>query len=399
MLVVRSILGRREEPRFAGRRVERLPVAWHEASKRRLRRITDAGTDVAVDLPRGTFLPDGAVLADDGRRVIAAERRPEPALVLRFDPDAPPHVVAEQALRLGHAFGNQHVPVEVDGAEARVPLTTSERVARATVEALELDSLRVEVASVALGRDAPLAVGHAHAGGAARPQDRRERQAGVLAALQLGDSALPIGRFVHSHGVEAWLRAHGDAGEEDLRALVESAVRESVGPLDGAVVALAHRATSATRLEQLDAGLTARKIAPSARAASQACGRRLAALSPELTQDPLVEALAASVRERRTDGNVAVVEGALARALGVRERDAVLLELRGVAASLLSAAVRLGRLSPTRAQVTLLGLTPAIELAADDALDRDVDALRSSAFELEVHALAHHRADARFFST
>jgi urease accessory protein len=398
MLVVRSILGRREEPRFARRRVERLPVAWHEASKRRLRRITDAGTDVAVDLPRGTFLPDGAVLADDGRRVIVAERPPEPALVIRFDPHAPPHVLAEQALRLGHAFGNQHVPVEVEGVEARVPLTTSERVARATVDALGLDSVRVEVEPVALGSDAPLAVGHAHTGAAGRPGDRRE-QAGVLPALQLGDSALPIGRFVHSHGVEAWLRAHGEAGEEELRALVESAVRESVGPLDGAVVALAHRATSAERLEQLDASLTARKIAPPARAASQACGRRLAALSPELTRDPLVEGLAASVRAQRTDGNVAVVEGALTRALGVPERDAVLLELRGVAAGLLSAAVRLGRLSPTRAQVTLLGLAPAIELAADDALDRDVDALRSSAFELEVHALAHHRADARFFST
>jgi urease accessory protein UreF len=61
--------------------------------------------------------------------------------------------------------------------------------------------------------------------------------------------------------------------------------------------------------------------------------------------------------------------------------------------------VRLGRLSPTRAQVALIGLAPAIELAADDALTRGVDTLRAGAFELEVHALAHHRVDARFFST
>jgi urease accessory protein len=338
-------------------------------------------------------------LADDGRRVIVAERRAEPTLVIRFDPHAPRQRLAEQALRLGHAFGNQHVPVEVDGAEARVPLTTSERVARATVDALGLDSVCVEVASVALGRDVPLSAGHAHAGAAASPRARPRSQAGVLATLQLGDSALPIGRFVHSHGVEAWLRAHAEAGEAELRALVESAVRESVGPLDAAVVALAHRATSPERLEQLDASLTARKIAPPARAASRACGRRLAALSSELTRDPLVERLAASVRARGTDGNLAVVEGTLARALGVPERDAVMVELRGAAAGLLSAAVRLGRLSPTRAQVALLGLAGTMELAADDALARDVDGLRSSAFELEVHALAHDRADARFFST
>jgi urease accessory protein UreF/urease accessory protein UreE len=393
MLTVRSIIGRREEARFAHRRVERLPVAWDEASKRRLRRVTDAGTDIAVDLPRGTFLPDGAVLADDGRRVIVAERRPEPTLVIRFDPHAPRQRVAAQALRLGHAFGNQHVPVEVDGAEARVPLTTSERVARATVDALGLDTVEVEVAPVALARDVPLAVGHAHA----RP--RPQRRADVLATLQLGDSALPIGRFVHSHGVEAWLRARPEAGEDELRELVRSAVRESLGPLDGAVVALAHRATSAERLGELDMILTARKIAPPARAASRACGRRLAALSRELTPDPLVGCLAASVRAGGTDGNLAVVQGALGRALGVPERDAVLLELRGTAAGLLSAAVRLGRLSPTRAQVVLLGLAASIELAADDALARDVDTLQSSAFELEIHALAHHRTDVRLFST
>jgi urease accessory protein UreF/urease accessory protein UreE len=394
-VLARSIVGQRDEPRFAQRRVERLWVAWHEASKRRLRRATDAGTDVAVDLPRGVYLADGAVLADDGRRVIVAERRPEPALVIRLAADAPPERLADQALRLGHAFGNQHVPVEVDGAEVRVPLTTSERVARATVDALGLEGVRAEVAQVALGRDVPLPSGHAHAGADAP----RERAAGVLALLQLGDSSLPIGRFVHSHGVEAWLRTHDEAGEEELRALVGSAIREAVGPLDGAVVALAHGAASPERLEQLDAILTARKIAPPARAASQTCGRRLAGLAAEMTDDPLVEQLAARVRSRATDGNLAVVEGALARALGVAERDAVLLELRGAAAGMLSAGVRLGRISPTRAQVALLGLGPTIELAAEDALARDVDDLRSSAFELEVHAIANRRAEARFFSS
>ena len=80
-------------------------------------------------------------------------------------------------------------------------------------------------------------------------------------------------------------------------------------------------------------------------------------------------------------------------------RDAVLLELRGAAAGLLSAAVRLGRLSPIRAQVALLALRPTLELTADEALARDVDGLRSGAFELEVHSLAHRRAETRFFST
>jgi urease accessory protein len=223
--------------------------------------------------------------------------------------------------------------------------------------------------------------------------------AALLAALQLGDSALPVGRFVHSHGVEGWLRVHDRAGAEELEALVGAAVCEGVAPLDGAVLAHAHRAGSVSRLLELDELLTARKLVPPARAASQAVGRQLAALAGELVSDPLVDGLAGHVRSREADGNLAVVAGAVSRALGLPARDALLVELRGSAAGLLSAAVRLGRLAPVRAQVALARLAPAITRAADEALALGLDELGAGAVELELCALLHARADARFFST
>lgn len=162
MLLAREILGVADEPRFAGRRVERLPVPAVEAGRRRLRRDTDRGTDVAVDLPAGRFLADGAVLADDGERIVVVRRPPEPALVVRLDLATPPEELLDAAVRLGHAFGNQHVPVEVDGAEVRVHLTTSAQVAEETVQRLGLRGARIEHASVPLSRHRPAARGHAH---------------------------------------------------------------------------------------------------------------------------------------------------------------------------------------------------------------------------------------------
>jgi urease accessory protein len=225
------------------------------------------------------------------------------------------------------------------------------------------------------------------------------RVGAFLAALQLADSALPIGRFVHSHGLEAWLAGNAEAGEDELAELVESVLGAAFAPLDGVVLVHAQHAATLPELLELDRLLTARKTAPPARAASQSCGRQLAALAGHLVDDALVADFTAEVRARRTDGNLVTVEGTLARALGLSSEQALVLELRGTAAGLLSAGVRLGRLGPVRAQALLVGLTPAIERAACRALETSLTDLSSSAIELEIAAMSHRRADARLFST
>ena len=157
-----SVLGRRDDPEFAGRVPDTVTVAWDEASKPRLRRTSALGRDVLVDVGRGHYLADGDVLADDGATVIVVERPSERALVVRLDPTCPVAQLVHDALRLGHAFGNQHVPLEPDGTTVIVPLTTSEDVARRTVESLDLGTAAVAVEDVRIGCRAPLNPGHQH---------------------------------------------------------------------------------------------------------------------------------------------------------------------------------------------------------------------------------------------
>jgi urease accessory protein len=217
-----------------------------------------------------------------------------------------------------------------------------------------------------------------------------------LVALQLADSALPVGRFAHSSGLES-LVAAGPLEEEELYELAESLIVSSVAPLDGVAVAHAHRAQEPTALRELDRLVTARKLAPAARTASTACGRRLAALGLELTDASPCSDFCASVRASQADGNLAVVEGALARALGLEIELAVLIELRSAAAAFLSAAVRLDRLGATRAQLLLQRLAPTLESSALAALALEPAEMHATAPELELHALAHERLERRMF--
>lgn len=152
-IVVTEILGSAGEPYFAGRREDRLLVAWNDASKSRLRALTESGRDVAVILPRGAYLRSGAVLTDDGQTITIVARSPERALVVDLDDPG-------LAARIGHAFGNQHVPIDIVGDELRVPITTSEALATETVRRL---GARATIRSVELWRDRPPATGHRHA--------------------------------------------------------------------------------------------------------------------------------------------------------------------------------------------------------------------------------------------
>ncbi len=99
-------------------RRETMTLGWEERLKVRARRRTDAGTEFATALPRGTVLRGGDLLpVDDLRLVVAVVERAEPVCVIE------PATPREWGL-FAYQIGNCHQPLMVDGAALVCPDVT-----------------------------------------------------------------------------------------------------------------------------------------------------------------------------------------------------------------------------------------------------------------------------------
>jgi urease accessory protein len=231
------------------------------------------------------------------------------------------------------------------------------------------------------------------------PATTTEPYVALLLWMQLQDSAFPAGRMVHSQGLEQWLADRPDAADDEIEAVVTGYLTDCHAPLDATVTAAAWRAAPhRDALCLLDELLDSYKLFDNARTASLSAGRQLAAAAQHTglaVPSPYLEAVA----DATTPGHLAVVEGALQAGLGIPVHLAVLGSIRSVMASMLSAAVRLGRIGPLRSQRIQADSVPVMADLAQAACDRQIDAVWSVAPALEISGMRHETRTSRLFAT
>ncbi|PAY24230.1 urease accessory protein UreE [Dietzia natronolimnaea] len=142
-----AILGHVTDAAYAGRDVDTVLVPWGDARKHRQVLTTVGGLQVSLTLPRGTFLSDGSVVADDGSTIVVVARPDEEAVVMDFADNVGVDAV-RRALVFGYILGNQHAPLEVSAQQVRTPLMTSAGTAEEMLRSLHLNG-RVEAVALA----------------------------------------------------------------------------------------------------------------------------------------------------------------------------------------------------------------------------------------------------------
>jgi urease accessory protein len=221
-----------------------------------------------------------------------------------------------------------------------------------------------------------------------------------LVLLQLCDTALPIGAFAFSNGLETYTQQGLMPEVVTVQKWLETILHHTVHGSHLLPVALAYRATAAAdwgRLERLDQQLTAMKHARELREASVKTGQGLLRLAVRVWPGPAVERLHALCQQQRVAGHQALVWGVLGCELGWEER--VIVEAAGYQwlSGMVSAILRLLPIGQLTGQRVLAALLQHLPVIADDICQQGWDDLCSAAPEFDIRAMQHETLYSRLF--
>ncbi len=238
-----------------------------------------------------------------------------------------------------------------------------------------------------------------------------------LALFQLGDSALPIGGYSHSWGLEAAVARGLVSDAPTLERWVRCWLRYAAGPTEGVVAAASCRAAAAgdwpevrRANEILAVGLTP----PTLRAASREMGEHLlslaeawpwAAAAPAALRgtggSPVGHRRAACATERGEAADQgwhhACVFGALAASAGAAPQEAVLLYLHQAAMGVVGAGVKAVPVGHSHGQQVLARMHGELYAVAEEMAARPLEEAGSLSPAYEVLCYAQSRLYTRLF--
>jgi len=223
--------------------------------------------------------------------------------------------------------------------------------------------------------------------------------ANLARVLQFGDSMFPVGGFAFSAGLESAVQRQVVTDAATLESFARTAV-EQAAMGDGIAVIWAHRAAAAgdvDALVRIDERVHARKLSSETRTMSVRMGRKFAELAAEVAGAPLLAAWRDRITSGATPGCHPVALAVNFAAQGLPERDAFTVHQYGVAAMILSAALRLMRIGHVEAQRMLYRLNADADAAYEAAARARLADMAGFAPLADVLAAVHVKAHVRLF--
>ncbi len=99
-----------------------------ESQRVRMRKTSNKGTDVALTMAPGTKLRHGDVLMIANDNMITIELEPENLAVVQVKDNINEHDAIQLPVTIGHAIGNLHRPIKLEGRKIYFPIQTDSEI-------------------------------------------------------------------------------------------------------------------------------------------------------------------------------------------------------------------------------------------------------------------------------
>lgn len=162
----------------------------------------------------------------------------------------------------------------------------------------------------------------------------------VLAAMQLTDSALPIGAFSHSLGFESYIHDGRITDASSFRTWLEMFCMQQLTFSDALSIRLVYAAPSFAEVALIDARLVAQTLPQQIRNAAVAMGQRLLTIASESYTGPWLATYQQQVAAKQLHGHQCSVWAVVAKECGIDVDTAVAQHLYATLISLTQNAVR-----------------------------------------------------------
>lgn len=209
--------------------------------------------------------------------------------------------------------------------------------------------------------------------------------------LQFSDSTLPVGSFAFSNGLESALQTGVVTDADSLQRFVEVVLRQAAH-MDGIALLHAHRAITAGDYDGVlaaDQALWNRRVGEEQQLMLARMGRKLAELSLKISAFPHLERWLAGIKAGETPGCFPIGQAMAFAQLGADEKQAFVVHQYGVAAMIMSAAVRLMRIDHLDTQRILFAAQESVEDEYASVCGLELEEMSSFAPVFDV-LVAHH---------
>jgi len=230
--------------------------------------------------------------------------------------------------------------------------------------------------------------------------DRRHSQtAAAMRLIQLTDSALPVGTFSFSNGLETAAQTGLVHDAATLEEYVRDIVRQTART-DGIAALCAYRSRLAEDYDGIvgaDRALMLCKLNAETRRMLRRMGRKLAELATLLTGDAVMSRWLGDVKAGAAEGSYPVAQGILFAACGISERGLFASHCYGAANMVLGAALRCVRVSHYDTQRILYRLGDGADALYDEIRDMEIGEMHAFAPQADILASMHEKGSSRMF--